>query len=217
METKKIGIIGSGPVGRSLAAGFLKNGYEVMMGSREPSKLLEWKKTAGPNAVTGNFTETAKFGEIIVLAVKGKVAKDALGIAGAENLSGKIVIDTTNPIDDAPPEKGVLKFFTTLDKSLMEELQSDFPKTHFVKSFSCIGSEFMVNPDFNGEKPTMFIAGNDEKAKKEVTSILHLFGFDVEDMGDAEGARAIEPLCILWCIPGILHNEWSHGFKLLKK
>ena len=99
----------------------------------------------------------------------------------------------------------------------MEELQSMFTKANFVKAFNSIGSAFMVNPDFNGEKPTMFICGNDEKAKKEVSELLSKFGFEVEDMGKVEAARAIEPLCMLWCIPGFLKNEWTHAFKLLKK
>jgi len=138
-------------------------------------------------------------------------------MVGIENLDGKTIIDATNPIADVPPENGVLKFFTTLDKSLMEELQSMFTKANFVKAFNSIGSAFMVNPDFNGEKPTMFICGNDEKAKKEVSELLSKFGFEVEDMGKVEAARAIEPLCMLWCIPGFLKNEWTHAFKLLKK
>ena len=105
--------------------------------------------------------------------------------------------------------------FTTLDKSLMEDLQSEFPEANFVKAFNSIGSAFMVNPDFD-EKPTMFICGNNDQSKKAVTEILDKFGFEVEDMGKAESARAIEPLCMLWCIPGFLKNDWAHAFKLLK-
>ena len=100
---------------------------------------------------------------------------------------------------------------------LLTFLESEFPKANFVKAFNSIGSAFMVNPDFKGQKPTMFICGNDEEAKKEVSQILDLFGFEVEDMGKVEAARAIEPLCMLWCIPGFLKNEWTHAFKLLKK
>ena len=216
-QKMKIGILGSGVVGQTLASGFVKHGYEVMIGTRDANKLKEWKTRVGNKISIGGFKETAKFGEIIVLAVKGTVAKEVLQMAGAENLVGKTIIDATNPIADVPPENGVLKFFTTLDKSLMEELQSEFPKANFVKAFNSIGSAFMVNPDFNGEKPTMFICGNDNKAKKEVSQILNLFGFEVEDMGKVEAARAIEPLCMLWCIPGFLKNEWTHAFKLLKK
>ena len=151
-----------------------------------------------------------------MLAVKGTVAAEALRAAGAANLSGKTIIDATNPIADAPPTNGVLKFFTSLDESSMERLQREFPDAHFVKAFNSVGSTRMVNPEFDGGKPTMFICGNDAAAKQTVTGILDEFGWEVADMGAAEGARAIEPLCILWCIPGFLRQEWTHAFKLLK-
>jgi hypothetical protein len=212
----KIGIIGSGQVGQTLANGFIKHGYEVMVGSRDISNLAVWQEKAGENASVGSFAETAAFGEIVVLAAKGTAAKDALELAGDSNLAGKIVIDATNPVADAPPVNGVLQFFTNLNRSLMEELQATFPEVRFVKAFSCIGKAFMVNPDFDGVKPSMFIAGNDDQAKSEVMRILDQFGFETEDMGSAEAARAIEPLCMLWCIPGISKNKWGHAFKLLK-
>ena len=211
----KIGILGSGEVGKTLALGFKKHGYEVMIGTEHKEKLSEWKENNNINV--GSFSVTAEFGEIVVLSVKGKAAKEVLGMAGSEKIIGKNVIYTTNPIADSSPENGVLKFFTSLDNSLMEQLQKDFPDANFVKAFNSIGSSFMVNPDFNGLKPTMFICGNNDGAKKIVSEILDKFGFEVEDMGKVESARAIEPLCILWCIPGFLRNEWSHGFKLLKK
>jgi len=212
-----IGILGSGIVGRTLANGFIKHGHNVMVGTRDISKLSEWKNSAGENGLTGSFEEAASFGEIIVLAVKGTIAKGVLTSAGAVNISGKTIIDTTNPLADAPPQNGVLKFFTDLNNSLMEQLQSAFPQANFVKSFNSIGNSFMVNPDFAGTKPTMFICGNNDNAKKEVSEILYVFGFEVEDMGRAEAARAIEPLCILWCIPGFINNKWNHAFKLLRK
>ncbi len=213
----KIGILGSGVVGQTLANGFIKHKYEVMIGTSNPSKLNEWTKKAGGKASIGSFEKTARFGQIVVLAVKGTAAKKALKIAGSENLFGKTIIDVTNPISDEQPVNGVLKFFTSLDKSLMEELQAEFPMANFVKAFNSIGNVFMVNPEFKGIKPTMFICGNDDNAKKEVSRILDKFGFEVEDMGKVEAARAIEPLCMLWCIPGLLRNEWSHAFKLIKK
>jgi 8-hydroxy-5-deazaflavin:NADPH oxidoreductase len=214
---KKIGIIGSGVVGQTLADGFIKFGYEVMIGTRTLSKLDEWKAKTGKKGHVGTFEEAAAFGEIVVLATKGTAAKEALQLANPANLKGKPVIDTTNPIADLPPENGVIKFFTSLNQSLMEQLQHELPDAHFVKAFSNIGSAFMVNPDFGESKPTMFICGNNENSKKAVGAILDQFGFEVADMGGVESARAIEPLCILWCIPGMLRNEWSHAFKLLKK
>ena len=211
----KIGIIGSGDVAKALAAGFLKHGHEVSVGTREAGKLADFAK-ANPKAKIGSVADAAKFGEVVVLAVKGSVAAKALEAAGAANLADKTVIDVTNPIADSPPENGVLKYFTSLDNSLMEQLQKQFASAHFVKAFNSVGSAAMVNPQFKGGKPSMFIAGNDASAKKIVAGILDQFGWEVEDMGGAEGARAIEPLCILWCIPGFARNDWFHAYKVLR-
>jgi predicted dinucleotide-binding enzyme len=212
----KVGVLGSGGVATTLASGFLKHGHQVMAGSRTPEKLKDWA-AANPKGRTGHFGEAAAFGEVVVLAVKGTAAWEALRRAGQENLKGKVVIDTCNPIADAPPANGVLRFFTTLNESLMEQLQRHFPEAHLVKAFNSVGAPLMVNPQFAGGKPTMFICGNDEDAKKMVTGILDQFGWETADMGTAEAARAIEPLCMLWCIPGFLRNEWTHAFKLLRK
>lgn len=212
---KKIGILGSGMVAVALADGFLKNSYEVKMGTRSPKKLVDWKAKAGAKGSVGSFKETAAYGELLVLAVKGHVAKDVLEMAGKENLEGKTIIDPTNPIGGGQPVNGVLQFFTKANSSLMEELQKHVPKAHFVKAFNSIGSGHMVDPKFE-MKPSMFICGNNEDAKKQVSKILDQFGWEVEDMGAVEAARAIEPLCILWCIPGFIRNEWGHVFKLLR-
>jgi len=213
---KKVGILGSGIVGQTLGAGFIKKGYEVTIGTREPSKLSEWKAKTGGNV--SSFEDATKTAEIIVIATKGAAATSAINLAGIGNFKGKLVLDATNPIDDAtPPKNGVLRFFTSLDDSLLERLQKLIPEAHLVKAFSCVGSHFMVDPDFGANKPTMFICGNDDSAKKEATDILTKFGWETEDMGTAEAARAIEPLCILWCIPGLRTNSWAHAFKLLKK
>jgi predicted dinucleotide-binding enzyme len=211
-----VGIIGSGIVGRTLADGFLKHGYNVAVGTGNTGKLSEWKSKAGANARVGSFAEAAAFGDIVVLAVKGTAAAEAIERTGPSALAGKTVIDTTNPIADAPPLNGVLKYFTSLDESLMEKLQKTHPSINFVKAFSCVGNAFMVNPRFPGGTPTMFICGNDAGAKAAVTKILDLFGWETEDLGKAESARAIEPLCILWCIPGFQRNQWTHALKLLK-
>jgi len=212
----KIGVLGSGGVATTLASGFLKHGHDVMAGSRTPEKLKEWA-AANPKGKTGNFADAAGFAEVIVLAVKGSAAWEALRRAGEENLAGKVVIDTCNPIADAPPTNGVLKFFTSLNESLMEQLQRHFPDAQLVKAFNSVGAPFMVDPQFEGGKPTMFICGNEDGAKKTVAGIVNEFGWETADMGGAEAARAIEPLCMLWCIPGFLRNEWTHAFKLLKK
>ena len=212
----RIGVLGSGAVGQTLADGFLKHGYEVMRGTREPAKLTEWKSGAGDKGSVGTFAEAARFGQIVVLAVKGGAAEAVLDACGAEALAGKTVIDTTNPIAEKPPVHGVLPFFTTLDESLMERLQRRVPGANFVKAFSCVGNAHMVEPKFPGGPPTMFVCGNHDGAKAEVEVILDRFGWETEDLGAVEAARAIEPLCILWCIPGILHNQWTHALKLVR-
>ena len=212
----KIALLGSGEVGKVLADGFLKAGHEVMRASREPGKLAAWKVGAGAKASTGTFKEAAAWGESIVLAVKGGAASAVIDEAGVSNLAGKTVMDTTNPIAEAPPQNGVLRYFTDLNESLMERLQKKAPAAHFVKAFNCVGSGFMVNPKFPGGPPTMFICGNDAGAKAEVRKFLEQFGWDIADLGAIEAARAIEPLCMLWCIPGLTQNSWTHAFKLLQ-
>jgi predicted dinucleotide-binding enzyme len=210
-----IGVLGSGQVAQTLASGLLDHGHSVTLGTRNPGKLSEWQ-TRNPKGRIGSFSDAAAFGELVVLAVKGSAAADALRQAAKSNLAGKVVIDTTNPIADAPPDHGVLRFFTSLEDSLMERLQREFAGARFVKAFNSVGAELMVNPRLNGGPPSMFICGNDAGAKQTVSEILDQFGWETVDLGTSEAARAIEPLCILWCIPGFLRNEWSHAFRLLK-
>jgi predicted dinucleotide-binding enzyme len=211
----KVGVLGSGVVGQVLADGLLRHGHEVMRGSRDPSKLAAWKAHHGAHAHTGTFAEAARFGYMAILAVKG-AAVEAVAACGAE-LDGKAVLDATNPIADAPPQEGVLRFFTGPNDSLMERLQARAPAVRFVKAFSCVGNALMVNPDLPGGPPTMFICGDDEPAKHQATELLRQFGWGVEDLGRAVAARAIEPLCMLWCIPGLRQNRWQHAFKLLTR
>jgi predicted dinucleotide-binding enzyme len=212
----KVGILGSGDVGKTLAKGFLKHGYQVAIGTDHAEKLAEFKRE-NPQIETVTFEQAAQSGDIVVLCIKGTIAEKIIEKI-KRHLSGKTVIDTTNPIADAPPENGVLKYFTSLEESLVERLQKIAPDAQFVKAFNSIGSGLMINPDFrDNTKPTMFICGNNDDAKRKVYEILEKFGFEIEDMGKAESARAIEPLCMLWCIPGFLRNEWAHAFKLLKK
>lgn len=211
----RIGIIGSGQVGAALANGFITHGHEVMRGSRDVAKLAEWRAGAGAKGSVGTFAETAAFGELVVLAVKGSAAEEAVRLAG-DALSGKPVIDATNPIADAPPVNGVIKFFTDLNESLMERLQRTAPDAHFVKAFSCVGNALMVDPKLPGGPPTMFLCGNNTDAKSRVTSLLQQVGWEALDLGSVEAARAIEPLCILWCIPGMRGGGWTHALKMLK-
>ena len=210
----KIAILGSGVVGDALANGFLSRGHAVMRGSREPDKLAAWKSAAKGEASVGSFADAAKFGEVIVLCVKGSAAEKLVGEL-APALAGKLVLDTTNPIGDAPPQNGVLNYFTPQNESLMERLQKKVPDAKFVKAFNSVGSTFMVDPKFES-KPTMFICGNDDAAKAQATEIMSAFGWDTADMGKVESARPIESLCMLWCAPGIGRGDWAHAFKYLK-
>ncbi len=208
-----IGIIGSGTVAQTLAAGFLAHGHAVMLGSRDPRKLDEFA-AAHPGARVGSVAETARFAQVAVLAVKGSGALAAARDA-APHLDGKTVLDTTNPIADAAPEDGVLAFFTGPNASLLESLQAEFPRVRFVKAFNSVGAARMVDPRFEAGRPTMFIAGDDAAARGQAAGLVADLGWDIADMGTAKAARAIEPLCILWCIPGFRENSWTHAFKLL--
>jgi predicted dinucleotide-binding enzyme len=205
-----VGVLGSGPVGQTLAKGFKDHGYEVRIGSRTPDKLQEFSAAAGIPA--GTFADVARWAEIVVLAVHGRAAEDVLQTAGAGSLAGKIVIDTTNPISDAPPVDGVIQYFTGPNRSLLEQLQDRFPNVRFVKAFNSVGHARMVNPVYERGRPTMFVCGNDAQAKAHVAKILEQFGWEPADMGTAVAARVIEPLAQLWCIPGFLRNQWTHAF-----
>ena len=212
----KVGIIGSGVVAQTLGGGFLKHGHEVALGTRDPAKLKDWA-AKHKGAAVKSMGDAASFGDVVVLAVAGDAALEALKQAGAGALAGKPVIDACNPIGGGPPVNGVLSFFTPQNELLMEQLQKAFPNAHFVKAFNSVGNGQMINPQFAGGKPTMFICGNDANAKKTVAQILDQFGWETEDMGAVEAARAIEPLCKLWCIPGVGKGDWSaHAFKLLR-
>lgn len=213
----RVAVFGSGVVGEVLSNGFLSRGHAVMRATRDPSKLQAWKASATGDASVGTYAEAAAWGEIVVLAVKGLVAEEVLAQAGVANLAGKLVIDTTNPIGTEPPDHGVIRYFTNANESLMERLQAKAPAARFVKAFNSIGNAYMVDPGKKFEiPPTMFICGNDAAAKQETTEILRTFGWETADMGGVEGARPLESLCILWCIPGFARGEWAHGFKLVK-
>jgi len=212
---KKVAVLGSGTVGTTLADGFLQHGYAVMRATREPAKLEAWKSGVTGEVRIGTYAEAAAWADTIVLAVKGSVAESVLEQAGIANLAGKIIIDTTNPIGDAPPQNGCIVYFTNANESLMERLQAKAPQAKLVKAFNSVGSMFMVNPPFK-PTPTMFICGNDAGAKQQVTQILEKFGWEAADMGAVEVARPIEALCQLWCAPGFAKNDWAHAFKYLK-
>ncbi len=205
----RVGILGSGAVGTTLANGLKNAGYEVSVGNRKGLSVDNWKGDVG------KFEDVAAQADIVILSVKGSAAEEVVASV-KKHLSGKTVMDTTNPIADKAPDEGVLSYFTTLDESLMERLQAAAPDAHFVKAFNSVGNVFMVNPSFKDGKPVMFICGNDASAKQDVTELLAKLGWGAEDFGGVKSARAIEPLCILWCIPGMLRNQWTHAFTVLK-
>lgn len=211
--SNKVGILGSGGVAQTLAKGFAAAGYDVQIGSRDPSKLAEF--AAGAGIATGTFEAVAAGAPLLVLAVKGTAA-EAIIKSLADHLVGKVVIDVNNPIADGPPEGGIVPFFTGPNDSLLERLQAAAPAARFVKSWSCVGAHLMIHPQLPGGRPSMFICGDDAGAKAQVAAILDGFGWDVEDIGGRQGARAIEPLCQLWCAPGFLRNDWVHAFKMLR-
>lgn len=211
----KFGILGSGTVGQTLAVGLQGAGYDVKIGSREPAKLAQFTNASG--VPSGTFAEVARWAEYLVLAVKGTAALAAVVEAGVSNLGGKLVIDTTNPIAEEPPEDGVLRFFTGPNASLMEALQAAYPDVHFVKAFNSVGAPLMVHPEL-GARPTMFYCGNHAGAKAIARGVIAQLGWDGLDMGTARAARALEPLCQLWCILGFRENRWTdHALRMLVK
>lgn len=212
---KKIGIIGAGEVGRSLATGFMMDSYDVMVGSRDGSHAAQLDVVMGKDVAAGTFREVAAWGELIILAVKGSAAEGVASDLAAE-LAGKTIIDVTNPISDADAEDGVLRYFTTLDEALGERIQAAAPEARVVKAWNTVSHRHMIAPDF-ASIPTMPICGNDEGARKEVAEILTSFGWHVEDMGGMKSARAIEPLTMLLCIPGFQRGEWGIAFKMLRR
>lgn len=215
----KIGILGSGAVGKALAIGFTAEGNDVMLGTRDPkaSKITEWLSGAGKGIKAGTFAETAAFGEMIVLCPLYRAIDEVIDLAGKKNFEGKIVIDTTNPIAEEPPVNGVLKYVKPAEGSAGEHIQSMLPGSHVVKAFNSIGSGYMYKPKFEEGQPTMFICGNNDEAKSTVSGILESFGWDVMDSGGIEASNALEGLCTIWCARGFKEGQWNHAFKLLKK
>jgi len=212
----KIGVLGSGVVGQTLGSGFASQGHPVMMGTRETDadSVRKWLSNT-PKASAGSFAEAARFGDIVVVSVLGKVVADVIRLAGPDSFKDKTVIDTTNPIADGPPVNGVLTYFTGPNESLGEKLQALLPAAHVVKAFNSVGSVRMVNPKFEQGTPTMFLCGDNDAAKQQTTEIIRQFGWEPFDCGGIIASRALEPLCMLWCIPGFQHNQWTHAFKVL--
>lgn len=213
----RIGILGTGDVGRALGRGLVSVGHEVKLGSRSAAndKAIGWAKELGPGASTGTFADAASFGELIVLATLGVANESALRSADRDSFRGKVVIDTTNPLDFStgiPPKLAV-----SGNDSAGERVQRLLPDAHVVKAFNTVGNAFMFRPDFPGGPPDMFIAGNSDDAKQNVSRILKDFGWGVVDVGDIESSRYLEAMCMVWVLAGIRSNNWNQAFKLLRK
>ncbi|MGZ4185541.1 MAG: NADPH-dependent F420 reductase [Solirubrobacteraceae bacterium] len=216
LANTRVGVLGSGAVGRRLAAGFSSRGHDVMIGSREPGKaeLSEWLAGDGAGIKAGTFAETAAHGELVVLAVLGNAAEDAIADAGPDNFAGKVVIDAMNPLDFSggfPPKLSICG-----EDSLGERVQRALPDARVVKAFNTIGNPYFVDPSFSDGRPTMLIAGNDDDAKRTVADVVADFGWpDAVDLGGIEGSRELEAICIAWVKIGGARGAWDHGFKLL--
>jgi 8-hydroxy-5-deazaflavin:NADPH oxidoreductase len=219
MSLPKIAILGSGDVAKTLAGAFASEGYEVKLGTREPSKLADFV-AKHPHVTAGKVDEAAKFGAIIVLAVKGGdgVPVATLNAAGKDNLKGKLLLDACNPISGAP-DRGVLPFASFPEGSLGEHIQAHFPDVRLVKCWNTVGAGRMYKPKFEhpDTRPTMPVCGNDATAKAEAAAILAKFGWDTKDFGSVHSSGPVEALCQLWCLLGFTNNQWTHAFKLLEK
>jgi len=216
LAQRRVGVLGSGEVGRRLAAGFRSRGHDVMIGSRDPGKpeLREWLAGDGTGIEAGTFAQVAAHGELLVLAVLGIAAEQAIADAGHDNFSGKVVIDAMNPLDFSggfPPKLSIAG-----EDSLGERVQRALPGAMVVKAFNTIGNPYFVDPCFSDGRPTMLIAGDDEDAKRTVADVVADFGWpDAIDIGGIEGSRELEAICIVWVKIGGLRGAWDHGFKLL--
>jgi hypothetical protein len=214
MQKVRVGVLGSGDVGKVLAAGFASLGHEVTIGSRDPGKLQEWA-SASARVSAGTFADAATFGDILVLATLGTGTLDAIRLAGVDAFDGKVVIDATNPLDFSKGMPPTLYVGTT--DSLGEQVQRLIQKARVVKAFNTVGNAHMIHPQFPGGPPDMFLCGNDAEGKKIVSQICEAFGWGVADIGGIESSRYLEPMCMTWVLYGILSSSWGHAFKLLRK
>jgi predicted dinucleotide-binding enzyme len=211
----RVGILGSSDVAKSLARGFLHEGHKVMLGSREPEKLASWVQESGNSASSGTFSETAKFGELVVLAVNGAKSVEAVQMAGVDNFEGKVVIDATNPLDmsGGPPPK----LIGSLGTSSGELNQKALPGAFVVKAFNTVGHAHFYKPEFAGGPPDMFLCGEDADAKEQVSRIGRAFGWNSIDVGGIGLSHYLEATAMVWIITAFTGGHWNQAFKLLRK
>ncbi|MBO2445925.1 NAD(P)-binding domain-containing protein [Actinomadura barringtoniae] len=210
----RVAVLGSGIVGKTLAAGFAARGHEAVMGSRTPDRadITDWLAGQGPTARAASLSEAAAFGELAVLATRWDGTKSAIDLTGPEHLAGKVVIDATNPMG---MRDGRLRLLLGFDESAGEWVQQWLPDSKVVKAFNSVSYALMIDPDLPGGPPDMFIAGDDGQAKAHVTTILHDFGWPVIDAGDITASRLLEPLAMLHADYWVRTGELLHAFRML--
>ena len=214
----KIGILGTGDVGRALGVGFLTLGHDVMLGARSATNenALAWVGENGPHASAGHFADAASFGEVVVLATLGVANAQVLAAVGSESLRGKVLIDATNPLDFSGGMPPTLA--RSGNDSGGEDVQRLRPEARVVKCFNTVVNAFMFRPDFPGGPPDMFIAGNDDEAKATVSAIVTDFGWGVvHDLGGIEASRYLEAMCLVWVLSAARGGTWNQAFKLLRR
>jgi 8-hydroxy-5-deazaflavin:NADPH oxidoreductase len=207
----RIGVLGTGIVGRMNAGKLAQLGHDVWLGTRDVTKavsktekdamgnqpLSEWLKQ-NPKVRLATFSETAKHGEIVVNAIKGEHSIEGLRMAGEQNLNGKVLMDISNPLDFSkgmPPSLLV----SNID-SLGEQIQRAFPKARVVKTLNTVNALLQTEPGrlAKGEHH-IFMGGNDDDAKAEVMELLNQYGWrNVIDLGDITAARGTEMMLIIW-------------------
>ena len=212
----KIGMLGTGDVGKALGKAFIALGHEVKMGSRDAAnpKAAEWAASAGKGASVGTFAEAARFGDWAVLATLGSATVGVLKTVGKEAFAGKVVLDTTNPLRFVG---GKPELYIGHTDSLGEAVQRALPGAKVVKAFNTVGNAHMFKPDFPGGPPDMFIAGDDADAKRQVGALLRDFGWGTLDLGGISSSRYLEPLCMVWVLHAMQYGGWNHAFKMLHK
>jgi predicted dinucleotide-binding enzyme len=197
----RIGVLGTGIVGRTLGSALLSNGHEVRLGSRTTGNetAVAWAQEIGGPASEGTFADAAGFGELVINATAGAASLDALAQAGAEQLAGKVLVDVSNPLDAThgmPPTLTVCN-----DDSLAEQIQRAFPDVRVVKTLNTVTAAVMVDPSLVEGAHTVFVAGNDAAAKAEARGLLEEFGWPAQrilDLGDITAARGLEMYLPLW-------------------
>jgi predicted dinucleotide-binding enzyme len=212
----KIGILGTGMVGEALGTKFVQLGHEVKMGSRTADNegAAKWVAATGAKASQGTFSDSAKFGDMAFICLKGAVFLDVAKTFEANALTDKVLVDVSNPLDFSRGMPPSLSICNT--NSLGEEVQKAVPSAKVVKTLNIVNCDVMVDPA-KGGNPTMLVCGNDAEAKKKVTALLQTMGWrDVIDLGDISKSRGTEMLLPLWLnLFGSFGNP-NFGFKVVR-